>query len=84
MIYYLIIINILSFILCYIDKKNSISDKTRISEKNLILVSMFGGCFSFYFGMLLFHHKTKKFKFNFLELLFIIIWIYIILKIKRN
>ena len=63
MIIYLIIINIIGFIICFIDKHQAKRKKYRIPEKILLLISIIGGCFGFFIGMILFHHKTKKIKF---------------------
>ena len=71
--YYLIIINVISLLICYIDKFKAIHHKYRIPENILILISLIGGCFGFIIGMNLFHHKTKKTKFK-LVYLFVIIW----------
>lgn len=60
---YLIIINILSFILYGIDKLKAIKKEERISEKNLILIGILGGSIGSLIGMNLFRHKTKKLKF---------------------
>ena len=78
MMYYLIIINIISFIICYIDKKRAINNKYRISEYTLILLSIIGGCYGFLLGMYIFHHKTKKIKFKILIPIICIIWLYLI------
>ena len=80
----LIGINLLGFIICFFDKKKAIKKQYRISEKILLLISLMGGAFGFTLGMTLFHHKTKKFKFIFLETLFIIFWIFIIFKDLLN
>lgn len=77
--YYLIIINILGILVCYIDKYKAKHNKYRISEIYLLLISLLGGCFGFYFGMILFHHKTKKSKFYITIPLIIIMWIIILL-----
>ena len=60
---YLIIINILSFILYGIDKLKDIKKEERISEKTLILIGILGGSIGSLIGMNLFRHKTKKLKF---------------------
>ncbi len=75
MIYYLIIINIISFFLYGFDKYMAIKDKRRISEYHLFVVSLFGGCIGAILGMKIFHHKTRKIKFWVLNLLFTILWI---------
>jgi len=66
---YLISINIIAFFLCLIDKIKSINNWYRISEKNLILISILAGCFGMAIGMNLFRHKTKKTKFKIVYLL---------------
>lgn len=78
-IIYFVIINLYALAICFLDKLFAIKGKRRIPEKNLLLVSLLGGCFGFLFGMYMFHHKTKKLKFR-LIYLFCIIWIYVLYK----
>ncbi len=77
--YILFIMNIVSFGMCYNDKKRAIKHKRRISEKTLLLISLCGGAFGFFIAMYLFHHKTKHIKFVVLEPVFMVIWIVMIL-----
>ena len=72
---YLVIINIIAFFLCFMDKKKAIKGKYRISESTLLFVSIIGGCFGMLIGMFLFHHKTKKLKFKLVPL-FCMIWLF--------
>lgn len=81
-IYYLIIINIFTFILVYIDKQKAIKHKWRIPEKNYLIISILGGCLGMLLGMQLFHHKTKHPKFYISIPLILIIWIIILYKLK--
>ena len=74
MINYLIVINIIGFIICFIDKQKAIHNKYRINENTLLFISLIGGCFGLFLSMIIFHHKTKKLKFKLIPL-FIIIWI---------
>lgn len=78
MIYYLGFINLFAFIVCFIDKRKAIKHKWRIPENFLLFISCMGGVFGFMISMVIFHHKTKKYKFLILEPLFMIIWIIII------
>lgn len=78
-IYYLIIINIIGFIVVFYDKRQAIKKKNRISEKNLLVISIIGGCYGFVISMYLFRHKTKKVKFRVLLPMINIIWLIIIL-----
>ena len=78
---YLISINLIGFILMFIDKRNAILKKWRIKENTLLLISLIGGCFGILLGMHLFKHKTKKLKFK-LVYLFSIIYISLFIKLK--
>lgn len=80
MIYFLII-NFITLLLCFIDKKNAIKRKDRIPEKVLLFLSLIGGCFGMLIGMNLFHHKTQKLKFK-LVYLFCILWVILCLNPK--
>ncbi len=77
---YLIIINIISFIIMGIDKRNAIENKWRISEKALFSLALIGGVLGIYLGMYTFHHKTKKRGFNTGIPLILLIYIYIFIK----
>lgn len=57
---YLIIVNILAFLLYGIDKLKAKHHAWRISEKALLAMSMIGGAYGSYLGMILFHHKVRK------------------------
>ena len=78
MLYYLIFINVLSFVLYGIDKKKSVKKKMRISEFQLLFISFLGGNLGSIFGMKVFHHKTLKWYFWFLNIIFLIIWVLMI------
>ena len=82
MIYFLSI-NILTLLLCIIDKEKAIKNKYRIPEKVLLILSLRGGCFGMLLGMNLFHHKTRKLKFK-LVYIFCISWIIIIWYVYTN
>ena len=78
MIYYLIGINILSFIVYGLDKYLAIKKAYRVSEYNLFILSIFGGPIGSIIGMKVFHHKTKKLSFWILNIISIIIWFIIL------
>jgi len=78
-IIYYILINVLTFILMGHDKKNAIKKKERIPEMTLFTLSFLGGCIGTLLGMLIFHHKTKKFKFIILIPLSIMIHIMLLI-----
>lgn len=77
MLYYIVGINIISFCLYGIDKFLAVKKLWRISEKCLLLFSIFGGVIGSVFAMLIFHHKTKKIKFK-VNYVILVIFIYII------
>ena len=79
MIYYLLIINIITLIMYGIDKYKSIKHKYRISEATLIILAMLGGALGAFFGMIIFHHKTKKKKFTILIPIIMLLWVYILM-----
>ena len=62
-IYYLIGINVLTFLLYDIDKWKAQRGKWRIPEDTLIWLAIVGGSIGALLGMYLFHHKTKHRKF---------------------
>jgi uncharacterized membrane protein YsdA (DUF1294 family) len=59
MIYYLITINIITFIIFGIDKLKAIKKKNRIKNITLFTLSILGGSIGSLLGMYLFRHKTK-------------------------
>lgn len=60
---YFAVINTVSFICFFIDKKRAQKELYRISESFLFNVSIIGGALGSLLGMKVFHHKTKKKKF---------------------
>ena len=62
--YYLITINIITFILYALDKYNAIHGKWRIRELVLLLFAIIGGAIGAILAMKTFRHKTKKAKFT--------------------
>lgn len=74
LLYYLIFITVMSviaFIMYYVDKERAIDEKRRISEKALLLISVFGGAAGGYLAMNIFRHKTRVWYFNVVNILFI-------------
>ena len=60
----LLIWNILVFSVYGIDKFNSMDNKWRVSEKNLIAMAFALGGIGALLGMAIFRHKTKRRKFR--------------------
>ncbi len=57
---YYLCINIILFILMFIDKHRAKSHKWRIREKTLFFFSLIGGSIGGFLAMFIFHHKTRK------------------------
>lgn len=62
--YYLILINLLAFILMYADKKKAIKRQYRIPERVLLGCAFLGGALGAFLGMRMFRHKTNHAKFT--------------------
>ena len=56
---YLVVINVVTFVVYGIDKRRAIKGKWRISEKALIMLAVCGGSIGAWIGMQVFRHKTK-------------------------
>lgn len=63
---YLIIMNVIGFIIMGIDKRRAIKKGWRISERTLLLIAFIGGGIGSLVGMRSFRHKTKHLKFKIL------------------
>ena len=64
LIIYLIVINIITFIIFGLDKHYAVKNKFRVSEATLFCLCIIGGSFLGYMGMKVFRHKTKKLYFR--------------------
>ena len=61
---YLIVINILGFLIMGLDKHKAKMAERRIPENTLFMFTILGGGVGTIDGMYVFHHKTKKMKFK--------------------
>ncbi len=61
---YLIVINILGFLIMGLDKHKAKMAERRIPENTLFMFTILGGGVGTIAGMYVFHHKTKKMKFK--------------------
>ncbi|MCC9072388.1 DUF1294 domain-containing protein [Flavobacterium sp. F-65] len=76
---YILVVNVLSFILTGYDKYLAIKNKHRIPEKTLFTIGLLGGSLGLLIAMVLFKHKTSKSSFIvkfggiiFVQILFVI------------
>ena len=64
-VYYLIFVNLMSFLAFLVDKNMARKKKWRIPEKSLMTLAIFGGSLGSLIGMHVMRHKTQKKKFTF-------------------
>ena len=64
MIYYLIFINVVTFLIYSADKWKAKASRWRIPEDTLIWLAVVGGSVGALLGMYVFRHKTKHKKFR--------------------
>ena len=66
LLYYLIVINIVTFLIYGIDKRKAKQGCWRISEATLLILAVIGGSIGALLGMKVWRHKTmhKKFKYG--------------------
>ena len=63
--YYLIFINIVTFLVYGIDKWKAKQGSWRISEATLLMLAVIGGTIGALFGMQVWRHKTMHLKFKY-------------------
>lgn len=76
---WLLFINVTAFVLYGADKRKAVRGKWRVPEATLIGVAAVGGALGALGGMLVWHHKTRKWKFRILVPLCLAVWIAAIL-----
>lgn len=72
---YLLLINLLGFVLYGLDKAKSKGRGRRIPERVLLWVARLGGGVGCWMGMMLFRHKTKHDRFMALVPLWTVLWV---------
>lgn len=60
---YLLVVNVLGFVLMFVDKKRAQNKQWRIKEATLFLSAVIGGSIGSMLGMKVFRHKTKHLSF---------------------
>jgi len=61
---YALIINLIGFVIMFIDKRKAVHRKWRISESTLMTISILGGSIGMLLGIHFFRHKTNHKKFT--------------------
>ena len=72
---YLVVINLIAFVLYGIDKKRAIRNEHRIRESVLLWIARLGGAIGSWLGIKIFRHKTKHTKFRVVVPLWMVIWV---------
>ena len=82
-IIYFVVINIIGFLIMYIDKQKAKRGAWRIPEKTIFIITALGGGIGTIAGMYAFRHKTQKLQFvvglpfiTILEIILAIYWIF--------
>ena len=84
LILFLLITNLITFIVFGIDKRKAVKGRWRIPEKTLLLMGLVFGSVGQLLGMKVFRHKTNKWYFWFCGMLSLAVQIVIIYKIFTN
>ena len=84
-IYYVIIINVLAYVMMWYDKRKAIKKQRRIPEKQLFTLAFFMGALGIYAGMKApIYHKVAKPLFKFGIPLVIILNVFVVYLVLRN
>ena len=84
LILYLILINLVGFVLYALDKaKSKRKGNRRIPERVLLWVARLGGGVGCWVGMMLFRHKTKHVRFKVLVPLWTVLWVVALVLLGR-
>ena len=75
---YLLIINLIAFVLYGIDKKRAIRNEHRIRECVLLWIARLGGAIGSWLEIKILRHKTKHTKFRVIVPLWMIIWVIVV------
>lgn len=74
LIVYLAAVNLTAFVCYVVDKYKAVHHKWRISEATLLTLAWIGGGAGAAVGMVVFHHKTRKWKFRVMVPLAVVVW----------
>ena len=72
---YILIVNVLAFIMYGIDKRRSQRKMYRIPENTLLWMARLGGGVGSWLGIKVFHHKTKHKRFMIIVPLWTVLWV---------
>ena len=81
---YLILINLVSFVMMGIDKRRAAKKLWRIPESSLFIIAIIGGSIGSIIGMRAFHHKTRHWYFVYGMPLILMLQILLIIAIIKS
>lgn len=81
---YLLVVNIITFLMMGFDKHEAKKGNWRVSEKTLFILVVLGGSIGGILGMFTFRHKTKKWYFRFGFPIILILQILVIIDLVRR
>lgn len=80
---YLLLANLLAFVLYGIDKVKAKKKAYRIPERTLLWMARIGGGVGSWIGVMVFHHKTKHAKFKIVVPLWTVIWLVVLILLSN-
>ncbi len=81
---YLLVVNVITFLMMGYDKHEAKKGNWRVSEKTLFTLVVLGGSIGGIIGMFTFRHKTKKWYFRFGFPIILILQILVVIDLVRR
>ena len=81
---YLLVVNVITFLMIGYDKHEAKKGNWRVSEKTLFTLVVLGGSIGGIIGMFTFRHKTKKWYFRFGFPIILILQILVVIDLVRR
>ena len=81
---YLLVVNVITFLMMGFDKHEAKKGNWRVSEKTLFTLVVLGGSIGGILGMFTFRHKTKKWYFRFGFPIILILQILVVIDLVRR
>ena len=74
-----VVMSFVTFFIYGTDKKKAVDHRWRVPEKVLLGLAFAGGAYGALLGMIFFHHKTRKIKFQVLVPMAVVMWTVILI-----
>lgn len=79
---YLLLVNLIGFIMMGVDKRKAIKQAFRIPESTLFIIAIIGGSIGSLIGMYTFRHKTRHWQFVYGMPIILILQVLILIALK--